>query len=147
MLSKALHQTEISELFVFTSFGKVCFSKFGNFSEITGFSNLQKFHEKSLKKSQEIISFFWVKKNLFLGQKVWKTFGNRGFQTFGIYGNLEFVLFRTFRKLRKNEVKLELQKLQKTCANSKSDLNVWFKVRNAGPYCFPRKKCSIKNAF
>jgi len=46
----------------------------------------------------------------------------------------EFVLFQTFQKLQKNGVKLRLQKLQKTRSSSKTDSNVWFKVRNAGPY-------------
>jgi len=42
---------------------------------------------------------------------------------------LEIVLFRNFRKLRKNDVKLELRKSQKTCSDSKVRLKVW----NAGP--------------
>ncbi len=46
----------------------------------------------------------------------------------------EIVLFRTFQKLRQNDVKLELRKLQKTRSNSKTNLKVRFKVRNAGPY-------------
>ncbi len=42
----------------------------------------------------------------------------------------EIVLFQTSQKLWKNDVKLELQKLRKTCSNSK----VWLKVWNTGPY-------------
>jgi len=41
---------EFSKLFVFASFGKVLFSKFGNFSEITGIFELTKFLQKSLEK-------------------------------------------------------------------------------------------------
>ncbi len=45
----------------------------------------------------------------------------------------EIVLFRTFQKLQKNDVKLELRKLRKTHSDSKTDLKVQLKVRNAGP--------------
>jgi len=48
--------------------------------------------------------------------------------------NLEIVLFRTFQKLQKNDVKIEFWISQKTCSDSKTDSNVWFKVQNAGPY-------------
>jgi len=48
--------------------------------------------------------------------------------------NSEFVLFQTFRKLQKNDVKIEFRKLQKTRSDSKTDSNVQFKVRNSGPY-------------
>ncbi len=41
----------------------------------------------------------------------------------------KFVQFQTFQKLQKNDVKLELRKSRKT----RSDSNVWFKVRNVGP--------------
>ena len=52
---------------------------------------------------------------------------------------LEIWKFRTFRKLRKNDVKLQLRKSQKTCSDSKTNLKVWLKVRNAGPYsCIAR---------
>ncbi len=51
--------------------------------------------------------------------------------------NSEIVLFRTFQKLQKNDVKIEIWKSQKTRSDSKTDLNVWFKVQNAGPYHFP----------
>jgi len=50
---------------------------------------------------------------------------------------LKIVIFQTFQKLRKNDVKLKLQKLQKTCSNSKTDSKVWLKVQNAGPYKQP----------
>jgi len=39
----------------------------------------------------------------------------------------EIVLFRNFRKLQKNDVKLELRKLQKTHSDSKTDSKVWLK--------------------
>jgi len=47
---------------------------------------------------------------------------------------LEIVLFQTFRKLRNNDVKLELRKSQKTCSDSKTDSKVRLKVWNAGPW-------------
>ncbi len=46
----------------------------------------------------------------------------------------EIVIFRTFRNLRKNDVKLELRKSRKTRSDLKTDSKVWLKVRNAGPY-------------
>ncbi len=46
----------------------------------------------------------------------------------------EIALFPTFRKLRKNDVKLKLRKSQKTRSDSKADLKVRLKVWNAGPY-------------
>ncbi len=45
----------------------------------------------------------------------------------------EIVLFRTFRKLLKNDVKLELWNSQKTRSDSKTDSKVRLKVWNAGP--------------
>jgi len=39
-----------------------------------------------------------------------------------------------FRKLRKNDVKLELRKSRKTRSDLKTDSKVRIKVRNAGPY-------------
>jgi len=39
-------------------------------------------------------------KTLFLGQKVWKKFRNRGFRTFGIYG--KFGIEQLYSKLYKN---------------------------------------------
>jgi len=42
--------------------------------------------------------------------------------------------FCTFRKHRKNYIKLELWKLRKTRSNSKTDLKGWVQVQNAGPY-------------
>jgi len=44
--TKALRKTEFSELFVFASFGIVRFSKFGNFSEISGLFKLSKILRK-----------------------------------------------------------------------------------------------------
>jgi len=43
---KALQKTEFSELFVFASFGIVQFSKFGNFSKISGLFELEKILQK-----------------------------------------------------------------------------------------------------
>jgi len=85
---------EISKLFVFVSFGKVRFSKFGNFSEITGFLELTKILQKKFGKSSEIISCFWVKKPCFWVKKLGKS--------------LEIIQVRTFQKLQKNDVKLKL---------------------------------------
>jgi len=48
---------------------------------------------------------------------------------------LKIVLFQNFQKLQKNDVKLELRKLQKTRSDSKTDLKVRLKVQIAGPYC------------
>jgi len=117
----------------------------------TNFLNLQKFCENSLK----IISCFLVKNPCFLVKtpcflvknpcfgvkkfgKSWETpvLGSKtGVSEYlEFMENSEFVLFRTFRKLQKNDVKIEFWKLRKTCSDSKTNSNVWFKVRNAGPY-------------
>jgi len=106
-------------------------------------------------------------KNLFLGQKVRKSWGKVG-EKFGkssgkvrekfgkslesletgfsecseileILEISEIVLFQNFQKLRKNDVKLELRKLQKTRSESKTDPKVQLKVWNAGP-CIQRSK-------
>ncbi len=42
--------------------------------------------------------------------------------------------FRTFRKLRKNDVLFELRKFENIRSDSKTDPKVRLKVRNAGPY-------------
>jgi len=60
---------EISELFIFASFRKVRFLKFGNFLEITGFFELAKILQKKFRNN----FLFLSQKNLFLGQKVWKS--------------------------------------------------------------------------
>ncbi len=71
-------------------------------------------------------------------EKVWKKFGKvreQGFSEHSEFSKIsEIVLFYSFRKLRKNDIKLELRKSQKTCSDSKTDSKVWLKVRNAGPY-------------
>ena len=46
---------------------------------------------------------------------------------------LNFALFQTFQKVHKNDIKIELRKLQKTNSNSKTDSNVRLKAQNAGP--------------
>jgi len=106
---------EISELFVFASFGNVRF---------------QKFRKKYVKFE------FLSQKTLFLGQKVRKKFGKSseisesGFSECSESLEIsEIVIFRTFRNLRKNDVKLELRKSRKTRSDSKVQLKVW----NAGP--------------
>jgi hypothetical protein len=87
---------------------------------------LRKFHEKSLEKSLEIISCFWVKK---FGKSL-----ETGVSEHSEFTEiLEIVLFRTFQKLRKNDVKLELRKSQKTCSDLKTDSKVRLKVWNAVP--------------
>jgi len=48
--------------------------------------------------------------------------------------NSEFVIFLTFRKLQKNDVKIEFWKLRKTGSYKKTYSNVRFKVWNAGLY-------------
>jgi len=42
--------------------------------------------------------------------------------------------FRTFRKLRKNDILFELRKFENIHSDSKTDPKVRLKVRNAGPY-------------
>ncbi len=121
----------------------------------------RKFFAKSLEKSLEIyvrkkvwklfenvrkFQFFWKKyikfdflsqKTLFMGQKVWNKFGKvlKSLET-GFSKCLEIseiVLFQTFQKLQKNDVKLKLWKSRKTRSDSKTDSKVRLKVRNAGP--------------
>ncbi len=80
--------------------------------------------------SKNYVKFeFLSQKTLFLGQKVWKKFGKFGNRVSEHSEILEIVLFRTFQKLRKNDVKLKLRKSRKTRSNSKVRLKVW----NAGP--------------
>ncbi len=121
--------TEITELFVFASFGKVHFLKFGNFLEITGFFKLAKISRKKFGNN----FLFLGQKTLFLGQKVWKKFGKvwkQGFPNILNFWKFWKLFYYTFQKVQKNDVKLELQKWQKTCSNSKVQLKVW----NAEPY-------------
>ncbi len=47
--------------------------------------------------------------------------------------NSEFVLFQIFQKLRKNDVKIEFWKSQKTRSYSNSDSDIRVQVQNAGP--------------
>jgi len=150
---KALHKTEFSKHFVFASFGNVRLSKFGNFSEKKRnfwtrkifakkfgkkFRNLSS--EKSLDINQNCTSIskilknyvkfeFLSQKKLFLGKKVWKCL-ETGFSKHSEI--LEIFIFRTFRKLWKNDVKLELRKLWKTCSNSKTDSKVRLKFGMQG---------------
>jgi len=51
--------------------------------------------------------------------------------------------FRTFWKLRKNDVLFELRKFENIRSDSKTDPKVRLKVRNAGPYCKVLKIFSI----
>jgi hypothetical protein len=44
--------------------------------------------------------------------------------------NSEIVQFQTFRKLQKNDAKIEFRKSQKTRFDPKNGSNVWFKVWN-----------------
>ncbi len=84
-----------------------------------------------------LISFsscFWVKNFGKSLEKVQKSLETGVFNHSEFMENLEFSLFRTFRKLQKNDVKIEFRKSQKTRSDSKTDSNVWFKVQNAGPY-------------
>ncbi len=74
---------------------------------------------------------FLSQKTLYLDQKVQKSL-ETGFSEHSEIS--EIVLFRTFQKLRKNDVKLELRKSRKTRSDSKTDSKVRLKVRNAGPY-------------
>jgi hypothetical protein len=81
-------------------------------------------------------------KTLFLGQKVWKysekfgkKFGKSSETGFSECSEIsEIIFFQNFRKLRKNDVKLELWKSRKTRYDSKTDSKAGLKVRNAGPY-------------
>ncbi len=113
--------------FLFLRFSeKFVYSKFGNCSEISGFFELTKILQKKLGKK-------FGNNFLFLGQKVRKSL-ETGFSKHSEFSEfLEIVLFRTFQKLRKNDVKLKLQKSWKTCSNLKTDSKVWLKVWNAGP--------------
>jgi len=89
---KALRWTEFSKLFVFASFGIVRFPKFGNFSEISGFFNSQKFCEKSLEINESKTPVFEG-----FGVKVEKRGSKRGFSEHSEFTeNLKFVQFRTF---------------------------------------------------
>ncbi len=118
VITKAMRQTEIFELFVFASFRNVRFSKFGIFSEKNpNFLNSQKFRKNSSEIISEIISCFWVKKPSFwvkkLGkslEKVQKKFRNRGFRTFGIYGKFGICSIPNFPKITKNDIKIEFWK-------------------------------------
>ncbi len=74
--------------------------------------------------------------------KLGKFFGNSwSFQTCKNFAKIvwkflessEIVLFQTFQKLQKNDVKIEFWKSQKTCSDSKTDSNVQFKAWNARP--------------
>jgi len=75
-------------------------------------------------------TLFLGQKTLFLGQKVRKSL-ETGFSEHSEIS--EIVFFQNFQKLQKNDVKLELRKLQKTHSDSKTDSKVWLKVRDAGP--------------
>jgi len=66
-------------------------------------------------------------------EKVWKSSDTGFSECLEFTEILEIVLFQTFRKLRKNDVKLEFRKSQKTRSDSKTYSKVWLKVRNAGP--------------
>ncbi len=88
---------------------------------------------------------FLVKKPCFWAKKVAKNFGKVQ-EKFGKSSEIletgfsecseisEIWKFRTFQKLQKNDVQLEIRKSQKTCSDSKTKSNVRLKVRNAGPY-------------
>jgi len=97
---------EFSELFFFASFGIVRFPKFGIVLEISVFLNSQKkFGNKFGNK--------WVKNPVFegFGVKVQKTGSKRGvFEHSKFTENLEFVLFQTFQKSRKNDLKIKVRK-------------------------------------
>ncbi len=77
--------------------------------------------------------------------KVRKKFGN-----FGKSSEIsEIWKFRTFRKLRKNDIQLELWKVQNIRSDSETDPKVRLKVRNAGPYkiYFIVRKIKTRNIF
>jgi hypothetical protein len=94
---KALRKTEISELFVFESFRKVCFSKVRNFSKIAVFLELAKI----LRKKYKMNFVFWGQKVLKSSELVPKKFGNRGFRTFIIYGKFGICSIPNFPKITK----------------------------------------------
>jgi len=81
--SKALRKTEISEFFIFASFGIVWLPKFGNFSP-----NSQKFCKKTLEISPG-------QKTLFLGQK-------QGFPNIPNLRNILNLFYSEFSKNYKN---------------------------------------------
>jgi len=114
--------------------------KFGNFSEITVFIELAKISQKKFGKKFRKNFLFLGQKNLFLIKKFEKIFETPvlGLNT-AVSENSKLTKIqnlsysKTFPKLQKNDIKLKLRKLQKTRYNLKTGLNVWFKVRNAGP--------------
>ncbi len=68
-----------------------------------------------------------------MGQKDWRSL-DTGFSEHSEFIEIsEIFLFGTFRKLRKNDDKLELRKLWKTRSDSKTDSKVLLKVGNTGP--------------
>jgi len=67
LLSKALRKTEISEFFIFSSFGIVFgYQSLVIFKKNPGFPNLQKFRKKSLEISSGQKTLFLGQKNLFM---------------------------------------------------------------------------------
>ncbi len=67
----------------------------------------------------------WILTKIVGSEKVWKSL-KTGFSKHSEI--LEIVLFRTFPKLRKNDVKLGLRKSRKTRSDLKTDSKVRFKV-------------------
>ncbi len=96
-----------------------------------GCQSLEKSLEKSLDINQNSTSILKISKNL---HKVWvfeskkPVFGSKSLEKVQKkFGNC------SIPKITKNDVKLELWKLQKTRSDLKTDLKVRLKVRNAGP--------------
>jgi len=135
---------------------KTEFSNSQNFCEkVQKFKFIKKFGYYSkmyvnFEKSTWSLSFwakkpcFWVKKCRKCSEKVQKKFrkssesSETGFSECSeISEILEIVLFQNFKKLWKNDVKLELRKSRKTRSDSKTDSKVRLKVQNAGPYQKP----------
>jgi len=89
--------------------------KFGNFSEITCFFELAKISQKSLEKSLEAISCFWVKKPCFWFKKFKKTLEKVRKQGFPNIWNLEKFWKLFYSKLSKNYEKMTLNLNLENC--------------------------------
>jgi len=119
--------------FCFREFRKCSVFEVRNFfRKNPNFLNLQKFRENSLEISSEIISCFWVKKPCFGVKKfgkVWK----QGFLNIRNLSKIQNLFYSELSKITKNDVKIKFRKSRKTRSDSKTNLNVRFKVWNAVP--------------
>jgi len=106
LFSKALQKTEFSKFFIFASFRIVPFSKFRNFSEKSGFSELAKILEINLGQKQGFPNIPNSRniQNLFYSKfsenyKKWRQ--NRKFEYSSLTSVCRAILFSQFRLLLK----------------------------------------------